>query len=221
MTMEQPTAMKDIADPAHPEQVIYVVDDDAKMRKSLRFLLESAKYAVQTFDSAEDFRQKYDPAQGGCIVLDLSMPGGMNGMELQKQLATEQNSPPIVFLTGHGDIPLAVRAMEAGAVGFLEKPVNAAELLQRVEAALERDREQRKTQAELAVVRDRLDRLTSRERQVLMLVVASKSSKDIAVELALKVRTVENHRASILRKMKANTTLDLARMVMAANGRPS
>lgn len=204
-----------------PEQIIYVVDDDAKMRKSLRFLLESANYTVQTFESAEEFRKQYDPAQAGCMVLDVSMPGGMSGIDLQKELATEEHSPPIIFLTGHGDIPLAVRAMEAGAVGFLEKPFNADDLLQRVEAALERDRGQRQAQADLADVRDRLERLTERERQVLMLVVAAKSSKDIAAELALGVRTVENHRAAILRKMKAESTPDLVRMIMAAGGGPS
>lgn len=193
--------------------VVYVVDDDEAVRDSLQFLLEASAYRVLCFDSAESFLQRFDPQAIACLVLDVRMPG-MSGLELQEHLATQQVELPIVFITGHGDVPMAVAAMKRGAADFIEKPFDQAELKAKVEAMLgqarastaARDR-QRMNQALLA-------RLTAREQQVLERIVAGRLNKQIADDLGISIKTVEAHRANIMTKLQANTVADLMRVAL-------
>jgi two-component system, LuxR family, response regulator FixJ len=197
------------------EPTVYVVDDDTALCEALQCLLESAGLRVQTFNSAEAFLDAVRPEMPGCLVLDIRMHG-MGGLELQARLAREEFPLPVIIITGHGDIPMAVRAMKNGVVDFLEKPVNDVVLLERISAALARDRAARQTRAQHAEVAQRLARLTPRERQVLAGVVAGKPSKQIANELGIMEKTIEVHRKHIRHKMGVRCSVDLVRAVMLA-----
>lgn len=195
------------------EPTVFVVDDDPAICESLAGLLESRGLRVRTYPSAETFLAAYDPRQPGCIVLDVRMRG-MSGLELQATLARDGDGPPVIILTGHGDIPMAVRAAKAGAVDFLEKPVNDEVLLQRIHLALEQERRTRSDRRQDHEVAARLADLTPREREVMDLIVAGLSNKQVATHLAITEKTVEVHRRRVLQKMGAHNAVDLVRLVV-------
>jgi two-component system, LuxR family, response regulator FixJ len=195
------------------QPTVFVVDDDQATRKSLRWLVETLGVPVQTFHSGASFLDSYDPSQPGCLVLDVMM-GGMSGLDLQKELNERQIEIPVIVLTGYGDVPTAVRALKNGAVEFLEKPFDGEVLLEHVRRALEIDAERRRERDASEVVRQRLSRLTPRENEILGLVVEGLSSKEIATQLDVSFKTVEAHRAKIMRKMEANGVAQLVRMVV-------
>lgn len=194
--------------PAHP--VVFVVDDDRRVREALSRLITSTGLAVITFATAAEFLECEKPDSPACLILDLQLPG-VSGLELQQQL-TEADAPPIVFLTGHGDIPSTVRAMKAGAVEFLSKPVGDQELLRAIEAAIELDRAARRQRSELAGLRERYALLTSREREVLPFVIAGFANKQAAGDLGIAENTIAVHRGQIMRKMGARSLAELVRL---------
>jgi two-component system, LuxR family, response regulator FixJ len=200
--------------------VISVVDDDAAARSSLRLLLKSLGLAAVAYDSAASFLAAYDPAQPGCLLLDIRMPG-MSGLELQQLLNQRGIVSPIVFVTGHGDVPMAVEAMQHGAFDFLQKPFRDQDLLDRVQRALAKDRSIRAEQRGHESIRQRLDSLTAREHDVLELVASGTPNKIIAHKLGISQRTVEIHRARVMEKMSADSLAGLVQMTLvAAGGRP-
>ena len=192
---------------------VYVVDDDEAVRDSLQWLLEGKDYRVRCFDSAETFLARYDPREVACLIVDIRM-GGMTGLELQDRLL-ERNSPlPIVFITGHGDVPMAVNTMKKGALDFIQKPFNEEELMVLVERMLDRAREAF-TGHQQAASRDALlSKLTSREAQVLERIVAGRLNKQIADDLGISIKTVEAHRANIMEQLGANTVADLLQIAL-------
>ena len=192
---------------------VFVVDDDESVRGSLRFLLRSVGLESHAFGSAPEFLAAYDPAQPGCLVLDVRMPG-MSGLELQQELNVRGAIIPVVFITGHGDVPMAVEAMQHGAHDFLQKPFRDEELIERVKRALAKDAKTRAGLEEHQSIRARLDSLTPRERQVLALMARGKPNKIMAYELGLSQRTVEIHRARVMEKSGASSVAELVRMVM-------
>lgn len=196
-----------------PEPSIFVVDDDAAVRDSLVELIESVGLKVETFASAQAFLEIYDPDKAGCLVLDVRMPE-MSGLDLQEELNRRQAILPIIFITGHGDVPMAVEAMQRGAAEFIQKPFRDQDLLDRIERALQRDAENRKALEQRRLSARRLNALTVRERQVLERVVAGKANKVIAIELGISQRTVEIHRARMMEKMQAATLAELINMMM-------
>jgi two-component system response regulator FixJ len=197
---------------------VFVVDDNAGVRKSLRVLMESAGLAVETFASGEEFLAAYDPERAGCLVLDVSLRHG-SGLDLQDELRRRKAALPIIILTGHGSVPTSVRALKAGAIDFLQKPVAPAVLLQRIHAAIEIDCQGRASTSEHAAVIERLSHLTPRERDVMELLVAGHSSKEIAAALRLSVRTVEGHRRVVLTKMRVSSAAQLVRAIISARPR--
>ena len=197
------------------ESTVFVVDDDVSVRKSLRELLVSAGLAVETYASGEEFLAAYDPERPGCLVLDVRLRHS-SGLDLQDELRRREAMLPIIVLTGHGDVPTSVRALKAGAVDFLQKPVPPKLLLERVGAAIDSDREARAAAAERAVVMKRLTRLTPREREVMELLIAGKTSKAIALALRVSVRTVEGHRRMVFFKMKVSSAAQLVSIVLSA-----
>lgn len=192
---------------------IYVVDDDEAMRHSLAFLLRSLGHPVECHPSAEAFLAHHHAGRPGCVVLDVRMPG-MSGLELQTLLNRAGSALSIVFLSGHGDIPMAVEAMRGGAVVFLEKPCNDQMLLDHVAEGLHQSAENCGRNASAAKVKERLDSLTARERAVLDLVVQGKPNKVIAFDLDISIKTVEAHRAHVMEKMEAESVADLTRMLV-------
>lgn len=194
------------------EPTVFVVDDDAAVRDSLQVLLKSVGISSEGYSTADEFLAGYDPKTPGCLVLDVRMPG-MSGLELQRRLNEEKIVLPIIMVSGHGDIRMAVDAMHKGAIDFLEKPLREHVLLQRIGKAVARDAESRRQHAERAAVETRLARLTAREREILESVLAGKTTKVIAWELGLNHKTVESHRANIMRKMDAQNVIDLVRIV--------
>jgi two-component system response regulator FixJ len=196
---------------------VFVVDDDADLRDALAQLLETAGLAVESYPDGPSFLRGYEQDRPGCVLLDVAMPG-MSGMEVQAALTARGEMLPVVFLTGHGDIPMAVRAVQAGAMDFLEKPVTGADLVERVRRALAHDRELRELRAAIRAVRERCARLTARERDVMVRVIEGASSKEIGRALGLSPRTVEIHRAHIMHKMGADSLADLIRL--AAHCKP-
>lgn len=195
-----------------PEQgTVFIVDDDAAVRTAMHLLLRSVGLFVETFASADDFLAQYDRNRPGCLVLDIRMPG-LSGLELQERLLALGSSIPIIFITGHADVPMAVEAMQKGAFDFIEKPVRDQDLLGRISEALSVDRRNRSRQETLSEIDERLSRLTKREREVMELVVAGKANKVIAWELGTSQRTVEIHRARVMDKMQARSLAELVRM---------
>jgi FixJ family two-component response regulator len=191
--------------------VVFVVDDDESMRRSLATLLRSVGLDARVFASPQEFMRAERPDAPGCLVLDVRMPG-MSGLAFQDQLAKAGLALPIIFITGHGDVPMTVRAMKAGAVEFLTKPFDDQVLLDAIHAAIERDRVRRREAAQLAELRARYRALTEREREVFTLVVAGRLNKQVAAELGLSVVTVKVHRGQLMRKMAAKSVVDLVRM---------
>ncbi len=196
---------------APPSHTVFVVDDYAPVRRAVSRLLHAAGFAVAAFGSPQEFLAQYDPRIPGCLVLDLDMPA-VNGFELQRILATKGSVLPIIFLTGHGDIPKSVRAMKHGASDFLTKPVNDEDLLAAVRAAIEKDRALRRRQTELSEIRARLATLTPREREVLEHVVTGKLNKQIAGDLGTVEQTVKVHRARVMDKLKVQSVAELVRL---------
>ncbi|KPJ82650.1 MAG: histidine kinase [Gammaproteobacteria bacterium SG8_30] len=195
---------------------VFVVDDDEAVRTSLRLLLKSVGLPVETFASAQEFLDQFDPDRAGCLVLDIRMPG-MSGLELQQHLNDRHSIMPVVFITGHGDVPMAVEAMQAGAVDFIQKPFRDQDLIDRINRALEKDREMRGELRERDEIRRRMSQLTPREREVLELVTQGKANKVIAGDLNVSQRTVEIHRARVMEKMGASSLAHLVRMVIEAH----
>ncbi len=192
---------------------VFIVDDDDAVRSSLRLLLKSVGLTATALGSAKEFLDGYDPSQPGCLVLDVRMPG-MSGIELQQQLNLRGATIPVIFITGHGDIPMAVEAMQHGAFDFLQKPFRDQDLIDRIQRALERDAKNRAALAQHAKIRERFESLTPREREVLALMTRGKPNKVMAAELGVSQRTVEIHRARVMENSGADSLAQLVRMVM-------
>ena len=192
--------------------IVFVVDDDASVRSSLKFLLSTVGLHAEAFDSADSFLRKKCSDVPSCLVLDVRLPG-LSGLDFQRELAARNICIPIVFLTGHGDIPMSVRAMKAGAVEFLTKPFRDQDLLDAVRVALDRDRARREQEKEMADLRTRFDSLTSREQEVVSMVVAGMLNKQIAAELGTAESTVKVQRSRAMEKMKAESLADLIKMI--------
>jgi FixJ family two-component response regulator len=197
--------------------IVFVVDDDLSMRRSLETLLRSVGHDVQLFSSAQEFMHAARSDVAGCLVLDVRLPG-MSGLTFQEELTKAGIALPIIFITGHGDVPMTVRAMKAGAAEFLTKPFDDQVLLDAIHAAIERDRARRRDEASLAALQARYRELTERERQVMKLVVAGRVNKQIAAELGLSVVTVKVHRGQVMRKMLAKSVAELVRMADRLGG---
>jgi FixJ family two-component response regulator len=193
------------------QAIVFVVDDDERMRQSLKNLIGSVGLRVEAFASAQEFMRSKLMDVPGCLVLDVRLPG-LSGLDLQKRMADAGIAIPIIFITGHGDIPMTVRAMKAGAVEFLTKPFRDQDLLDAIQQALERDRIAREQRAEIEELRGRLDSLTPREREVMGLVVAGLLNKQIAGELGTSETTIKIHRHQVMEKMGAGSLAELVRM---------
>lgn len=196
---------------------VYIVDDDDAIRSALRLLLKSVGLAAATVASAQEFLATYDPQQPGCLILDVRMPG-MSGLELQQQLNLRGAIIPVIFITGHGDVPMAVEAMQQGAFDFLQKPFRDQDLIDRIQRALAKDQTGRGELRERARIKERLETLTAREREVLDLVTSGKPNKIMAADLGVSQRTVEIHRARVMEKMGASSLAQLVRMVLDLKG---
>jgi len=207
--MPQATATRSRTKPA----TIFVVDDDEGMRKGVRFLLRAAGYQVECFDSAQAFLEGYQPVDRGCAMLDIRMPG-MSGLELQEELRRRNINVPVVIVTAYGNVPMAVRAMRGGAFDIIEKPFEGEELIDRLERAMDEAADTKMAEQSLADIEQRVNALTRRERQIMEMVVAGMLSKQIAAELNIAPKTVDNHRANLMDKMRADTVADLVRMAM-------
>ena len=190
---------------------VFVIDDDADIRASIQGLVKSADLRSESFESAEQFLQRKPPDSPSCLILDVSLPG-MNGLDFQQQLRNAGLQIPIIFVTGHGDIPMSVKAMKSGAVEFLTKPLKRHALLDAIQQALARDSARRKEQADIALLQERYDKLSRRQHQVMHLVVSGLLNKQIASELGTTLITVKLHRAQVMRKMQAASLADLVRM---------
>ena len=195
---------------------VYVVDDDEAVRDSLQWLLEGKDYRVRCFDSAESFITRFDPREVACLIADIRM-GGMSGMELQDRLLERQSPLPIVFITGHGDVPMAVESMKKGALDFIQKPFDETQLLNLVERMLDAARDLFAEHQQAANREALLGKLTTRESQVLERIVAGRLNKQIADDLGISIKTVEAHRANIMEKLGANTVADLLKIALGSN----
>jgi len=192
--------------------VVFIVDDDASVRDALKRLIRSVGLRVELFGSAQEFLQRGRPDVPSCLVLDVRLPG-IGGLDLQRQLADANVQTPIIFITAHGDIPMSVRAMKAGAVEFLTKPFRDQDLLDAIQIALERDRARLQREAEIAVLRERFESLTLREREVVAMVVSGMPNKQIAGEIGITENTVKVHRSRAMEKMQAQSLADLVKMI--------
>ena len=192
---------------------VYVVDDDEAVRDSLQWLLEGKDYRVRCFDSAESFLSRYDPREVACLIVDIRMPG-VTGLELQDRLLERKSPLPIVFITGHGDVPMAVNTMKKGAMDFIPKPFNEEEMLNVVERMLDQARSAFAYYQHAANREALMGKLTAREAQVLERIVAGRLNKQIADDLGISIKTVEAHRANIMEKLNANTVADLLKIAL-------
>ena len=197
------------------DATVFLVDDDEAVRDSLSLLMKSVGLSSQAYASADDFLADYDPDAPGCLVLDIRMPG-MSGMELQQTLIDKRAMLPIIFITGHGDIPMAVEAMQRGAVDFIPKPFRDHELLDRVKKALEEDRTNREALVAREEIEERIASLTPREKEVMDLVIQGKANKVVAGDLGVSQRTVEIHRARVMEKMQVRSLAQLVRLALQA-----
>jgi FixJ family two-component response regulator len=197
---------------------VYVVDDDEAVRDSLQWLLEGKDYRVRCFDSAETFLGRYDPREVACLIADIRM-GGMSGLELQNRLIERRSPLPIIFITGHGDVPMAVDAMKKGAMDFIQKPFNDEDLVSLVVRMLDHASQTFAGQMQAASRDALLSKLTSREAQVLERIVAGRLNKQIADDLGISIKTVEAHRANIMEKLNANTVADLLKIALGQNAK--
>jgi FixJ family two-component response regulator len=195
---------------------VYVVDDDEGVRDSLQWLLEGKDYRVRCYDSAETFLSRYDPREVACLIVDIRM-GGMTGLELQDRLIERKSPLPVVFITGHGDVPMAVSTMKKGAMDFIQKPFQEEALLNLVERMLEQARNSFHEHQNSASREALLSKLTSREAQVLERIVAGRLNKQIADDLGISIKTVEAHRANIMEKLNANTVADLLKIALGSS----
>ena len=193
------------------QPTVFIVDDDPAIRFAMQALMDSVNIEHEIYASGDEFLQGVEDHRAGCLVLDIRMPG-LGGLELQDELITRGSTLPIIFITGHGDVPMAVDAMQKGAVDFIQKPFRDQDLLDRIREALKTDQERREEQQKHAEVAERLARLTNREREVFDLVVTGKPNKVIAYELGVSQRTVEIHRARVMEKMQARSLADLVKM---------
>ncbi|HEY8519139.1 MAG TPA: response regulator [Gammaproteobacteria bacterium] len=194
------------------QPLVYVIDDDAAVRDSLSLLLDSVNLANRTFASAHEFLDEYDEEQHACLVSDIRMPG-LSGLELQQLLAERKAEVPIIFITGHGDVPMAVKAMKSGAADFIQKPFRDQDLLDRIHKALEQDRARRAARREERAILERLKTLTPRETEVMQRVVSGQANKVIAMDLGVSQRTVELHRARVMRKLRMRSLAELVQAV--------
>lgn len=197
---------------ADEHATIFIVDDDAAVRESLSLLIRSMSLKVEAFESAQAFLDANDPHRPGCLVLDIRMPG-MSGLELQEELRRREMMLPVIFITGHGDVSLAVRAMKSGVIDFLEKPFNDQQLLDRINQAIDLDRSHRLLRDERAAIAAKLASLTPREREVMDRIVKGEANKVIAIDLALSERTVEIHRSKVMTKAGVRSLAQLVTMV--------
>ena len=199
---------------ADSQQTVYVVEDDEAVRDSLELLLKSDGKSVKTYDNATSFLKDYSEKMAGCIVLDIRMPG-MDGMELQRKLNEKHSILPIIFVTGHGDVPMAVDAMKEGAIDFIQKPYREEALLEKIGAALAQDIEQRKTLGEKQEILRRVKSLTPREHEIMDRMIEGQANKVIAIELEISQRTVEIHRSRVMHKMGTHSLAHLVRMILS------
>jgi two-component system response regulator FixJ len=203
-----------------PNETVFVVDDDTAVRQGLRFMLRAAGYSVEAFPSARSFLEDYDPRRGGCLLLDVQMPQ-MTGLELQQRINVRGWRIPVIFITGHGTVPLAISAMKAGAFDFIEKPLREDALLESIERALHWNDRAYEERLERATLQARVASLTLREREVFELVARGEPNKVIARHLGISFRTVELHRAHIIEKLQARSLSDLIRMGIIMNSTPN
>lgn len=194
---------------------VYVVDDDQAVRDSLRWLIESVGLNVKTFSNGQELLENFDEAEISCLVLDVRMPG-ISGLDLQQRLKNMNAKIPVIIVTGHADVPMAIQAMKAGAFDFIEKPYSDQLLLERIQCAIEQDDCFKKQQAVNNEINERIDSLTPREKEVMGLVVGGHSNKSIAKELGVSIKTVEVHRGNLMSKMKAQSLSELVRLVMSS-----
>ena len=226
ITPNPPSSREAPADPAGPQgeplerPIVFVIDDDDSVRRSLERLLRSVDLDVETFASAQDFLRKPMPDRPACVVLDLRLPGP-SGLELQESLIRSGHEVPIVFISGHADVPSSVRAIKAGAVDFLQKPFSDQALLDIIHGALRRDREARRDRAEVASIRVRFDTLTPRERDVLRLVIQGRLNKQIAGDLGISEKTVKFHRGRVMEKTQVGSVAELVRQADRLGLRPT
>jgi RNA polymerase sigma factor (sigma-70 family) len=200
--------------------VVFVVDDDPSVRSSLKFLLSTVGLEVESFDSADSFLHNKPPDAPSCLVLDVRLPG-LSGLDFQRELAARKIRIPIVFLTGHGDIPMSVRAIKAGAVEFLTKPFRDQDLLDAVRIALERDRVRREQEKDVMILQRRFDSLTAREQEVISMVVSGMLNKQIAAQIGTSENTVKAHRSRAMEKMRASSLADLVKLIQRIQAFPS
>jgi len=196
---------------AEPEPTVYVVDDDGPVRDAIGLMLDTVGIVHEAYDSAKAFLEGYDGVRTGCLVLDIRMPG-MSGLELQDHLRAAGAEIPIIFITGHGDIPMAVEAMKKGALDFIRKPFRDQELLDRIQEALSADAESRRASADLEDIRTRVGSLTPREHEVFERVAEGQANKVVAIDLSISERTVEIHRSQVMQKTRARSLADLVKM---------
>ncbi|RKY07145.1 MAG: DNA-binding response regulator [Planctomycetota bacterium] len=202
---------------AKTEPVVFIVDDNEEVLKSLGKLIEAAGFNVRTFASGQEFLESSDFSSPGCLVLDVRMPG-MSGLKLQNKLAEHRSQLPIIFITGHGDVSTAIEAFKGGAVDFIEKPFSEQKLLDSINKAIETSLKNYRNQIEIADIQQKMDTLTSREREILDGIVGGKTNKLIGLELNLSPKTVDYHRCNIMEKMGVNRAVQLTKLVMKATG---